>query len=71
MVGDIEKPITMDIIRGWQDHTYVKLDRWERDGIFVMDAALRRSYHDVVKFHAQRDADMQKLKAGKGTRRHG
>lgn len=52
--GVIDNPITMAAIKDWQDHTHVNLDKWERDAVFAMDAALRRSYADVVKYHAQR-----------------
>lgn len=52
--GVIDNPVTMSVILDWQKHTNVSLEKWERDSIFAMDAALRRSYADVVKYHAQR-----------------
>jgi len=52
--GVIDNPLTMSVIKDWQDHTYVSLDRWERECLFAMDRALRRSYSDVLKYHATR-----------------
>lgn len=49
-----EKPITMAVIKDWQEHTYVLLERWERDVIFAMDRAFRRAYADVLRFHSER-----------------
>lgn len=54
MVGDVEKPIRMSDIEDWQRHTYIKLERWERECVFLMDAAFRRAYSDVVRYHAGR-----------------
>ena len=52
--GVIDNPLTMSVIEEWQRHTYVTLERWERECIFAMDRALRRSYSDVLKYHASR-----------------
>lgn len=60
--GVIDNPMTMDVIDGWQRHTGVTLDRWERDCLFAMDRALRRSYSDVLKYHAEWDAGRAKAK---------
>lgn len=59
--GVIDNPITMSVIKDWQDHTYVTLQRWERDCIFAMDRAFRRAYNDVVKYHSTR----KQVKLGK------
>lgn len=60
--GVIDNPMTMDVIEGWQRHTGVKLERWERDCLFAMDRALRRGYSDVLKYHAEWDAGRAKAK---------
>lgn len=52
--GVIDNPLTMSVIKDWQEHTYVSLDRWERECLFAMDRALRRSYSDVLRYHASR-----------------
>ena len=52
--GSIDDVLTMDIIEQWQRHSYVRLDKWERDCMFAMDRVLRHSYSDVLKFHAKR-----------------
>lgn len=52
--GVIDNPMDMSVLEGWQRHTGVVLERWERDCLFHMDRALRRSYSDVIKYHAQR-----------------
>ncbi len=52
--GVIDNPLTMSVIEEWQRHTYVVLDRWERECLFAMDRALRRSYSDVLQYHASR-----------------
>jgi len=56
LTGIIDNPLTMAVIKDWQEHTYVELERWERECIFAMDRAFRRSYSDVLKYHAERDA---------------
>ena len=53
-IGDVEKPMTMGVIDDWQRHTYVNLERWERECLFAMDRALRHAYTGVVKYHAGR-----------------
>lgn len=50
----IDNPLNMAIITDWQSHSHVRLERWERDCLFAMDRAFRRSYNDVVAFHAKR-----------------
>lgn len=50
----IDNKMTMAHIEQWQRHSYVVLRRWEREAMFVMDAALRRGYSSAVKFHAKR-----------------
>ena len=55
----------MAIIEDWQRHTYVTLERWERECLFAMDRALRRSYSDVVKYHAERKPIKSKMNSGK------
>lgn len=52
--GVVDNPLTMDIIEGWQRHTYVTLNRWERDCMFAMDRAFRHAYGNVLKYHADR-----------------
>lgn len=63
--GVIDNPLTMDIIDGWERHTYIKLERWERECLFAMDRALRRSYSDVVKYHAERPQVKALVNGGK------
>lgn len=60
--GVIDNPMTMDVVEGWQRHTGIKLYRWERNCLFAMDRALRRSYSDVLKYHADWDAGRAKAK---------
>lgn len=52
--GVTDNPITMGVIKDWQDHTYVQLERWERECIFAMDRAFRRACADVLKYHSSR-----------------
>lgn len=52
--GVIDNPMTMGVVKDWQEHTYVRLERWERDCMFAMDRSFRRAYGDVVSFHASR-----------------
>lgn len=56
-VGPIDSDgvLDMSVIKDWQSHHGIKLDRWERVCMFETDRALRRAYYDVVKFHAGRD----------------
>lgn len=61
--GYIDTPLNMSIIEGWQRHTGVVLERWERDCIFLMDRVARRSYNDVVKYHAEYDRQRAAAKA--------
>lgn len=63
--GGIDNPITMTTIEEWQRHTYVVLAKWERECIFAMDSALRRSYSDVVKYHAERKQVKALVNGGK------
>lgn len=67
MTGDYEKPITMDLIEGWQRHKYIKLEKWERESVFAMDRAFRRSVSEVLEFHSKRK--QTKLGADKDYRR--
>lgn len=61
--GIIDNPMTMDTLQGWQEHTGIILERWERDCLFAMDRAFRRAYNDVVKYHAKRP-QVKSLKNG-------
>lgn len=67
MIGDPDKPVNMSAIREWQDHTYRKLDKFERDFIFKMDRAFRHSRIEVLKYHEKRpklkleDNDRQRM----------
>lgn len=54
LAGAVDNPVTMGIIRDWEAHSYVILSRWERECIFAMDRALRHSYGEVLKYHAER-----------------
>lgn len=63
--GDYEKPLTMDIVEGWQRHREFRLVKWEREALFAMDRAFRRSVADVIQMGNERDLARQKLK-GKG-----
>lgn len=54
IIGDPDKPIRMADFEDWQRHTYITLDRWERECLFQMDAAFRRAYGGVLKYHAGR-----------------
>ena len=68
--GVIDNPLTMSVIEEWQRHTYVELERWERDCLFAMDRAFRRAYSDVLQYHAGR----KQVKLGKDrdwTKAHG
>lgn len=58
----VDNPITMAVIKDWEEHTYVKLERWERECIFAMDRAFRRAYSDVLKYHSDRDAEKRSNK---------
>lgn len=53
-IGDPDKSIRMSDIEDWQRHTYVTLERWERECLFRMDGAFRRAYGAVVRYHAGR-----------------
>lgn len=61
LAGVIDNSLTMSIIEDWQRHTYVRLERWERECIFAMDRAFRQSYGAVLKWHAER----KQIKTGK------
>jgi len=63
--GVIDNPLTMSVLEEWQRHTYVTLDRWERECLFAMDRALRRSYSDVVKYHGERKPVKALINGGK------
>ena len=52
--GSIDNVMDMGIIEKWQRHSGIVLSHWEREAMFSMDRALRRSYSDVIKFHAKR-----------------
>lgn len=54
MTGDYEKPMTMDIVEGWQRHREFRLEKWEREAMFAMDRAFRRSVGEVLQYHARR-----------------
>lgn len=62
--GVIDNPLSMSVIEEWQRHTYVSLERWERECLFAMDRALRRAYSDVVRYHGERK-QVKVLMAGK------
>lgn len=59
--------IQPSLIADWQSHSGVHLHRWERDCIFGMDRAFRRSHANVVSYHASRkpinleDDDVRKM----------
>lgn len=63
--GVIDNPLTMSVIEEWQRHTYVQLDRWERECLFAMDRALRHAYSEVVKYHAGRKQVKALVNGGK------
>jgi len=52
--GSYENVMTPDIVRQWQDHEYITLEKWERDCIFGMDRAFRHAYSDVILWHGKR-----------------
>lgn len=54
--GVIDNPVTMTMIKEWQEHTDMTLKKWERNCIFAMDRAFRLAHSDVLKYHAERDA---------------
>ena len=63
-IGGVDNPdpVTMREIRDWQDHSYIIMDKWQRDAVFEMDRALRRGYMNSVKFHMKRHAGRSKGK---------
>lgn len=65
LAGISDNPITMEVLEGWQQHTYVRLSRWERECIFLMDAAFRRAHCDVVKYHSSRGKITALIQGGK------
>lgn len=72
LTGDYEKPLTMDIVEGWQRHREFKLEKWEREAMFAMDRAFRRAVHSVIELGNQLDTqEMQseQKKQAKGKRR--
>lgn len=52
--GSIENPVTPDIIRQWESHSYVTFQKWERDVILHCDRSLRHAHGEVLKYHANR-----------------
>lgn len=57
---DAERPMNMSDIEMWQRHSHYALEDWERKALFEMDRALRRGYHNSVKFHMKRHAGKKK-----------
>lgn len=60
LAGVIDNPLTMRVVRDLEDHSDVRFAKWERECLFAMDRAFRRSYSDVLKYHAERDAAKNK-----------
>lgn len=52
--GSVENPVTLDIIKQWESHSYVTFQKWERDAILHMDRTLRHAHGEVVKYHSTR-----------------
>lgn len=57
--------VNLATIKDWQESCYITLERWERDCIFAMDSAFRRARVDVIKYHADRDAEKAKNEKGR------
>lgn len=53
--GNYENVLTPSILAQWQSHSYVELERWERDVLFGMDRAFRHAYSGVLQYHMRRD----------------
>lgn len=68
LAGVIDNPLTMSVIKDWQDHSDVRFTKWERECLFAMDRAFRRAYSDVLKYHAERDAG-KRAASDKGKRK--
>lgn len=67
--GDSSNPITPDLIRQWEDHTYRKFERWERNALLATDAAFRQALNKVIQWHQKRpqikmDPDLKRMSSG-------
>lgn len=52
--GSSDNVLTPDILAQWSRHEYIDLQKWERDMLFGMDRAFRRSNNEVVSWHMRR-----------------
>lgn len=52
--GGPDNPITPAMVFDYERHRGSDYEKWQREALFAMDAAFRRAYNDVVKFHMQR-----------------
>ena len=52
--GVVDNPLNMEILTGWEKHTYITLERWERECMFMMDSAMRRAYGEAMRYHMER-----------------
>lgn len=52
--GSSDNVLTPDILRQWSEHESISLEKWERDIVFAMDRAFRRSHGEVVSWHIRR-----------------
>lgn len=63
--GVIDNPMNMSIVLDWQKHTHINLERWERECLFAMDRAFRRSYSEVLSYHVGRKPVKALVNAGR------
>lgn len=74
ITGQVENPMTPDIIAQWERHSYRVFQKWERDALLGMDAAFRQAHAKVVLWHHKRkqvktDPDVKRMSSGRGNSR--
>ena len=74
ITGQVEKPMTPDIIAQWERHTYRTFLTWERDALLRMDTSFRQAHAEVVDWHQKRkqvklDPDLKRMSSGRGNSR--
>lgn len=74
ITGQVENPVTPDIISQWERHTYRTFLTWEREALLCMDGAFRQAHAKVVAWHQKRkqvklDPDEKRMSSGRGNSR--
>ena len=70
ITGQVENPMTPDIIAQWERHSYRVFQKWERDALLGMDGAFRQAHAKVVMWHQKRkqvrpDQDEKRMTSGR------